>query len=515
MIRFTVLTAVVGFILSSQSVQAQPPDAYNYHLATESLILQGRQALATCNGLFVSSRTLEQVYSQELKLHLSPVVPPSMIQIDHEKKTVAIGTGGNHPIPTMRAAYREGLGCIVLAPDQTFDDLDRLPILDMPPQPGDPAAIPWPDGDLIRDRAFPSEINPEALQAAARWAFDRETFGHPSQITVSLLVVYQGEIVLERYAPGLDMNTRTRTWSTAKSIASTLIGILVGMGKLDLDAVLPYSDWGTGSGAPVSPDDPRRQITLRHVLNMSSGLYPVDNDHCNSIGSCLSYFAGASSAGGALDRGLVHPPGRRWDYENYDTILAVRAMKIALGNDQDYLEFPRRVLFDRIGMRNTLPGVDRFGDFVMSSQVYTNARDLARLGLLYLNGGRWNGEQILPGSWIDFVRTPAPSTVGTGGSYGGQWWLVSDDRTDVPPDAYTTAGHRGQYAIVIPSHDLVIVRRGLDWLSAQHGFDWGDLVLEVIKAFPGRPWGRKERGQSTFFRAGSFRSTKVSRTGKK
>ena len=129
----------------------------------------------------------------------------------------------------------------------------------------------------------------------------------------------------------------------------------------------------------------------------------------------------------------------------------------------------------------------------MSSQVYTNARDLARMGLLYLNGGQWNGEQILPPDWIDFVRTPAPSTRDRGRFYGGQWWLVPDDRTDIPADAYSTAGHRGQFTVVVPSYDLVIVRRGLDWLPGQHRFSQWDLTREVLKAFPDRPWGEKPR----------------------
>jgi CubicO group peptidase (beta-lactamase class C family) len=143
-------------------------------------------------------------------------------------------------------------------------------------------------------------------------------------------------------------------------------------------------------------------------------------------------------------------------------------------------------------MRSTLAGVDRFGDFVLSSQVYTNARDLARFGLLYLNRGRFQGEQILPESWIEFSRTPAPSTLGSGAFYGGQWWLVPDERKDVPPDSYSTSGNRGQY-IVVPSYDLVIVRRGLDWLPGKHRFSQWDLTREVLKAFPERPWGEKRR----------------------
>ena len=123
-------------------------------------------------------------------------------------------------------------------------------------------------------------------------------------------------------------------------------------------------------------------------------------------------------------------------------------------------------------MRNTLVSTDRFGDFILSSQVYTNARDLARFGLLYLQNGVWNGERLISEEWIDFVRTPAPATVGRGGQYGGQWWLVPENRNDVPMDAYSTSGNRGQYAVVVPSHDLVIVRRGLDW--GRQGFDrWG------------------------------------------
>ena len=198
-------------------------------------------------------------------------------------------------------------------------------------------------------------------------------------------------------------------------------------------------------------------------------------------GSGLAYWAGASSAEEARRRGLVRDPGAFWDYENYDTLLAVYAMKRALGDDRTYREFPRKALLDRIGMRNTLVSTDRFGDFILSSQVYTNARDLARFGLLYLQNGMWDGQRLLTEDWIRFVRTPAPATAESGNFYGGQWWLVPDDRSDVPKDAYSTAGNRGQYVILVPSHDLVIVRRGLDY--GQQGFNRWDLAREVLAAF--------------------------------
>src|SRR5690606_27067955 len=128
--------------------------------------------------------------------------------VDRELQAVAVGTPDNPPI--MRAAFREGIGCVAMAPDQDWGDLDSLPLLDRAPLAGDPADIPWPDGDLLGTSAPGGTVDVAALEAAAQWAFERES---PEQVTLSLLVVHDGEIALERYAPGVDMSTRTRTWS--------------------------------------------------------------------------------------------------------------------------------------------------------------------------------------------------------------------------------------------------------------------------------------------------------------
>ncbi|MGM0633382.1 MAG: serine hydrolase domain-containing protein [Pseudomonadota bacterium] len=476
--RLTVwsLTAfLTSTVLLPTGALAQQEENHDYWQPQREMVRRGQQAVFMCNGLFTSERTLEQVFEQELAFLPDPVgtAEGGDYNVDRERRAVEIGVPG--AVPVMRAAFRDGIGCIILPPDQTLADIDRLPELDLPPPPGDPDDIPWPDGDRVEDRPLPDAIDATALEAASDWAFDRDT---PEQDTLSLLVVYQGEIIHERYAPGVDATTRTRTWSTAKSIAATLIGTLVDEGRMALDEPLDI-EWLPSVPSPES--DPRDHITLRHVLNMTSGLQTVDNNGLEyATGSGLSYWAGASSVDGARGRGLIRDPGSHWDYENYDTLLAVYAMKQALGNEKAYAEFPRNALLDRIGMRNTLVSTDRFGDFVLSSQVYTNARDLARLGLLHLNRGLWNGERILSEEWIDFVRTPAPATSERGNFYGGQWWLVPDDRGDVPSDAYSTAGNRGQYTIVIPSHDMVIVRRGLDW--GGQGFDRWDLTREVLKA---------------------------------
>lgn len=460
-------------ILAQQRGGAQN---YDYWAPQREMIRYGQQAIFMCNGLFTSNRTLEQIYAHELKFLPTPVgtAQGGDYVVDRARKAVAIGKPGG-PTPVMRAAYRDGIGCIILAPNQTLDDIESLPKITMAPPAGNAATIAWPDGDLVTKQPLPATIDAAKLQAASDWAFNRPS---AEQDTLSLLVVHKGQIVLERYADGVDMTTRTRTWSTAKSIASTLIGMLVDQGTLKLDAPLPF-EWLPRPTAGAK--DPRSAITLRHVLHMSSGLETIDNNGLEyATGSGLSYWAGASSVEGARSRALIREPGTSWDYENYDTLLAVYAMKIALGSDAAYHAFPRTALFDKIGMRNTLVSTDRFGDFIFSSQIYTNARDLARHGLLYLNGGMWNGERLISQAWIDFVRTPAPATKTRGNQYGGQFWLVPDDRTDVPKDAYATNGNRGQYTIIVPSHDVVIVRRGLDY--GRQGFNHWDLTREVLKA---------------------------------
>src|SRR5215813_3506540 len=136
-------------VLFAAAVNGQQTSTrYDYHESTQALINSGMQALFICNGLFVSNRTLDQIYSAELKFDLMPLVPPDQVKIDREHKTVAVGESGRGLAPTMRAAYRQGLGCVVMGPEQTFADIDKLPILKIPPVVGDPSKIPWPNGDL-------------------------------------------------------------------------------------------------------------------------------------------------------------------------------------------------------------------------------------------------------------------------------------------------------------------------------------------------------------------------------
>ncbi len=471
---FKIVFYFVLFLLCHFSTAQQA--GYDYFQANRLMIRNGVQSVLTCNGLFTSLRNIEQVFSQELAYLDNPLgnAKEGNYRIDRELKAVSVGGGVDGPI--IHSVFRQGIGCVVMAPDQTLEDIATLPLFEKSAAFDNVADIPWPVGDKLPATSLPAEVNSTALDAASKWAFTRST---SEQDTVSLLILHKGKIIHERYAPGFDRHTRTRTWSTAKSIAVTLIGMLVDKEVMELDASLDI-EWLPLQAA--TEKDSRAKITLRHVLNMSSGLYPVDSFRMEyATGSGLAYWAGASSVEGARRRGLTREPGTVWDYENYDTLLAIYAMKRALGSDKAYREFPYHALLKPLGMRNTLLSTDRFGDYIFSSQVYTNARDLARFGLLYQQNGIWQGKRLLSEEWIDFVRTPAPASKLHHNFYGGQWWLVPDNRTDVPSDAYSTSGNRGQYVIVVPSHDLVIVRRGLDF--GKQGFSRWDLTREVLKAF--------------------------------
>ncbi|MFK7887444.1 MAG: serine hydrolase, partial [Gammaproteobacteria bacterium] len=214
--------ALFAVICAAPRVHADQVESYDYFVAERQMIRNGVQAVLMCNGLFTSHRPLDLVFSQELRYLDDPVGRASGGGYDIENASRSVVVGGGEHGTSIRAAFREGIGCVVMAPDQTAAEIDELPEIPNAAPARDVSAVPWPDGDALT-RTPKACVTPDgsALCAAARWAFERET---PEQTTLSLLVVHKGDIVLERYADGVDYTTRTRTWSTAKSIGVTLIG---------------------------------------------------------------------------------------------------------------------------------------------------------------------------------------------------------------------------------------------------------------------------------------------------
>ncbi len=440
-------------------------------------IVAGYHAGFLCSAVFLARRDPAAVARDELgpaRLDrpgdTASGVRPVGVEIDRTARMVSVVPGvPNDPFfggEPRRAVFQPGRGCTVLPPGARASDAERLP--PVPPRtPPDAGSRLWPDGDLLPRAPLPREVDSVRLAAALDSAFTGGRYR--PHYTLGIVVVYRGRIVAERYAPGWGMHTQYRTWSTAKSIASALVGVLVGQGKLDPGAPAPIPEWRRAL-------DPRGAITIEHLLHMTSGLESAGNE------TPLGYWGGIDIAADAASAPLERAPGTRWKYSNYDTILLLRAAREVLG-DEAYAGFPRRALLERIGMHHTFPETDPFGNFILSSQVYSTPRDLARFGLLYLNDGVWNGERLLPEGWVAYSVRPAPAhdpgTRPGGWGYGAQWWLIGTDRR-VPPDAYSTGGRRGQYASVVPSRQLVVVRTGLD--PEPSGWDQAAFVADVIAA---------------------------------
>lgn len=457
-----IITYVVLCCTAYSASSAQQPDPANLSLAA------GYKAAFTCSAHFNAGRSVEQIAGDELNRILPtfseamPSLPDAVI--DEENKRVSVSY--SEDFPPRIAQWRPHLGCVQFPTGATEAFADEVPV----------AKVKM-TRDLVRPLREALSDDP-ALGAVVETAFDRATYGEGSE-TTAVLVVKDGAIVAEQYREGFDKETPQRTWSVAKSIAASIIGAAVEKGMIDVDEPAGLDAWS-------AEDDPRGAIKVSDLLHMSSGL---DNGPAGNRTDDV-YFGGGRVIDHAATRRLIAAPGTRWYYANNDTMLAMRALRERMDDDDDFLAFPFEALLHKIGMRNTYLETDWNGDFILSSQVWTTARDLARLGLLYLNDGVWGDERILPEGWAAFVATPAADQPGPRANgdpnpgYGGQWWLY-DESWGLPNGSYAARGNRGQYLMIIPERNILIVRRGFD--SNQPGgssFDLAAFSRDVLAALP-------------------------------
>jgi CubicO group peptidase (beta-lactamase class C family) len=341
----------------------------------------------------------------------------------------------------------------------------------LPPLPQQPAHVPWPT------REWPEAKLPDDADRAAVDAFLSRTFSDPAPDdlgeTHAILVVQGGEIVLERYDAANDAASTLPSWSMAKSMLHALLGVLVRDGRLDIEVPANVPAW-------QQPDDPRRDITVDQLLRMKSGLEFVEvyeeGGHSDTI-EMLFRSGKDDVAGYAEQLPLIHSPDSFWSYSSGTSNIlgAISQRQIGLRGD-DYLDWMRRELFERIGMGSALPRFDASGSWIASSYVFATARDFARFGLLYLRDGCWDGERILPEGWVDYARTP---TTHCEEQYGAHFWLAQDGS-----GAFSANGFLSQYIVMIPSRDLVLVRLGNSPIEKKRALLLS--LAELIRAFPER-----------------------------
>lgn len=283
----------------------------------------------------------------------------------------------------------------------------------------------------------------------------------PHGVSLAFVVQQSGEVRYERYGhqpdtafgPGGPVTAESTliSWSMAKSMVHAAVGILVGEGRLHLDAPAPVPGWaGT----------PKEAITLQHLLNMQPGLAFVEDYVDDAVSNCIEMLYGSGAADMAAYAAalpLEHEPGTFWNYSSGTTNIVSRIVGDVVGGGREGMEaFLRDRLFGPAGMHSATPKFDEAGTFVGSSFVYATARDFARFGELYRNDGvAADGTRVLPAGWRDHARTYAASDPELGFDYGAHWWLWPEF-----DGSFACHGYEGQYIVVVPDRELVVVHLG-------------------------------------------------------
>lgn len=440
----TLILAATVVLLAGPALAQTPPGEPTPAVRA---MAAGYKALMVCGAVKNAeaaggSRTVESVEANEL-VGIYPELEPLVREMTAEVGDRAVSVGWDEAMPARVAVWSPGRGCAVMPVGWS----------------GDIAPLASPQAPANEEFAVDRPAGP-ALDDVVRKAFEGG-YGEGAN-TTAIVVLRDGRLVGERYAPGFGVDTPQRTWSVAKSLAGTVIGAAVQRGEADVNAPAALADW-SHSG------DPRAAITLDNLMRMASGL---TSDTAGNRTDAL-YFGGVGVDEQATTWPLIAPPGTRYRYANNDTLLAV--LSIA----PTFEAHPPAALFRRLGMHDTWAETDWRGNYVLSSQVWSTARDLARFGQLYLDDGVVAGERILPEGWRDYVSRPTgPQPRGEQG-YGATFWLF-DKSEGIPTDAISANGNRGQYVVIVPSRRIVIVRRGEDPAGAR--FDHIAFTREVLAA---------------------------------
>ena len=325
-----------------------------------------------------------------------------------------------------------------------------------------PAEVPLSDEALAAIGDDPGAAR-RALAREIDDLFTREGLGE----TRAVVLMHGGEIAAERYAPGYDANTRFVSWSMAKTVTAVLIGLLVSDGRLRLDQPAPVPQW-------QRPGDPRSAITLRHLLQMRSGLDHTEagsDPRTRSEVQMLFLDGRDDMARWAEEQPLEAEPGAKFEYSSNTTVILadIAARVLTESRDPDarrkaVSEYLQSRLFAPLGMGSVVPEFDRAGTLIGGSLMHATARDWAKFGDFLRNKGSYRGEQILPRAWVEAMTAPSPRSP----QYGLQTWLnrpTGGDRHPLFPDRapdtlFALIGHMGQYVLVSPEQKLTLVRLG-------------------------------------------------------
>ena len=464
--RETMLARAVAAELDTE-YEVPPGDPLSHHASGFAKIL--------CSAVFITGLDFDFA-AENIGYFTAPYEQRAVLsdrRVDMEEKAVYV-TLPNGVV--RKAKYYGDQGCICLPEGE--EELFFTPV-EISSELPDPASTEWPMGDVTGE-AVPEGVDMDKVARAVDAAFE-----NPEGLTAALLITYKGQIIGERYREGITMHTPLESWSMGKSLTATLMGVLIQQGAYELYQPAPVPEW-QGEG------DPRSEIRIADILRMSSGLRfraPQDPDFDPEVGYAdhiYVYTGGANSFEWSATRPQQWPPNTIGRYRNSDPALTNYLVRLAVeGRGEEYLGFPQRALFDKIGVRDRVMETDPYGNLLLQGYEFGTVRDWARLGNLYLNDGVWMGERILPEGFVEFVSTVAPAWEADGRPiYGGFFWINGNDNWPVPRDAYFMAGAGGQYTIIIPSHDLVVAKQSHYKGSGPSSDDLRNALRILMEAVP-------------------------------
>jgi len=417
-------------------------------------IISGYAAKNMASGVYVAHRSAASINQYD---NSAPLIELASTKVNKTESSAASTVYG---LMERKAVYRDGLGAVLINDDY---DPEALKIRPRRNQPMD--TLPYPFGQAEPVDTIFSEVDMDLINKAVAMAFaEPET-----QKTRTLLILYKGHLLAEKYIDGFDKDTPILGWSMTKSVLATYYGILEHQGKLEMDWPAPIVEW---------KDDERKNITLDHLLRMQSGL-AWEEDYTGISDVTRMLFLDSDMTVAQKNKEAIAEPTEIWNYSSGTTNLLSGILRQQFRSHQEYLDFPYASLIDKIGMYSMVMEADIAGNYVGSSYAWANTRDWARFGQLYLNKGNWNGEQLFDSTWVDYITTP---TAHSNGTYGAHFWLNADGKyPDVPKDLFSCNGFEGQYVFMIPSKDLVVVRTGL---AEEPHFDVNGVLSNIVKALP-------------------------------
>ena len=420
-----------------------------------------------CSEIFIANREEGEIRSEDFNKF-----PLNLVDffVDYKDSSVTASVFG---FAKRKAIFRDGIGSTLIEGmsekkirNQKFHGY-KLPSI------ASQDTLMWPLGNKNSESKL-SISKQNILNKIIEESFLEKDMDHPIN-TRAVIVIKDGKIIGEKYDEKFNRNTRFAGWSIAKSVTGTLVGTLLSNKVINLDSKVLIKSLQDKHKAQFA-------INLRQLLQQSSGLN-FDEDYSRRSDATQMLFFSADMGQYAQSKNLIHHPGSFFHYSSGNPNIVMKILREQL-DEKAYSELPYK-FFDQIGMNSAIFERDPSGTYVGSSYIYATARDWARYGLFYLNGGAINGKQLISKPYFNETITPAPST--KYGGYGYLFWLNKGSKSDttsrtfpnLPRDLFFASGVYGQSISIIPSKKIVIVRLGL---SLYENFDSETFLKKILEA---------------------------------